>query len=508
MSKASTKNISDLYSDQSALYKLIIEIANEGIWIVDENNVTAYMNDKMATMLGYQAEDVIGKALLNFMDEPGFKRAIKGLNRRKQGVSDTQEVKLITRAGREIWTQMNISPIIINDTFRGLLGMVTDITESKLHEQRLLESHLNYISLFEDSPIPIWDEDFSQIKQFIDDLKQKGITDFRTYFEENPDELIACVSLLIVNNINNAVVELNEARSKEEVLERFYELRNKKSNEYAINQLVAIAENKTSCAFDAELKTFSGNIRHVHFKWSVVKGFEHNYKRVYLSTADMTERIVDENLTLQNSNREKAVLLKEIHHRVKNNLQIVTSLLNLQTHGIEDAQMKSLYEMSLSRIKSMATVHELLYQSGDFSKIDYKEYLKTLVSSLVDSMKGQTNNISVNLNVKDIKLNIHTSIPLGLLINEIITNSLKHGIYDDEPGSIYIEIYRLNAVNFEMKIGDNGKGIPSDFNITETDTLGLQLVSSLTEQLMGTLERNLTQKGTHFIIRFQELLNG
>ena len=505
---ASSKNNSEFFSDQSALYKLIIEIANEGIWIIDENNVTGYMNDKMAAMLGYQPEDVVGKSLLDFMDEPDFKIAAKGINRRKHGVSDTQEVKLITRVGEEIWTQMNISPIIINNTFRGLLGMATDITESKLNEQRLLESHANYISLFEDSPIPIWDEDFSQIKLYIDELKQKGIEDFRTYFEKNPDDLVSCVSLLIVNNINNAVVELNEAKSKEEILTRFFELRNNKTDEYVINQLVAIAENRTSCEFDAELKTLGGNIRYVHFKWTVVKGFEHNYKRVYLSTADMTKRIVDENLSLQNSNKEKAVLLKEIHHRVKNNLQIVTSLLNLQTNGIEDAKMKSLYEMSLSRIKSMATVHELLYQSEDFSKVDYLKYLKTLVHSLIESMKGETNNISVNLDVTGIKLNIHTSIPLGLLINEIITNSLKHGIHEDEPGSIYIEIKKLGDIDFVMKIGDNGKGIPTDLDITETNTLGLQLVNSLTEQLIGRLERDLSQKGTHFIVHFQELANG
>ena len=120
-------------------------------------------------------------------------------------------------------------------------------------------------------------------------------------------------------------------------------------------------------------------------------------------------------------------------------------------------------------------------------------------------MKGKENNITVDLDVKDVKLNIGTSIPLGLLINEIITNSLKHGIPDERPGKIYISITQHEHPNYALKIGDNGKGISQDFDMAQTDTLGLQLVTSLVDQLIGTLEHDFSKPGTHYNIQFQEL---
>lgn len=366
-------------------------------------------------------------------------------------------------------------------------------------------TYQRYVSLFEDSPVPIWDEDFSLVKQAIDELKQKGVTDFKSYFEDNLHEVNRVSSLLVVNDINNAVVRLNEAQSKEQMLKDFRNLLTRKSTQYAINQFVAIANGQKTCEFDAELKTFAGNIRYVRFKWTVVKGFEDNYKHVYLSTTDLTERIVDENLMLQNSNKEKAVLLKEVHHRVKNNLQIITSLLNLQARGIEDERTRDLFEMSLNRIQSMATVHELLYQSENFSKINYQNYLKKLIYPLLVSMKGMENNIDLRLNVEDIELNINTAIPLGLLINEILTNALKHGIVGDDHGVVYIDLKKLNKNQFELLIGDNGAGFKEDLSEVSVDTLGLQLITSLVDQLSGTLVRERMKKGTHYRIQFNEI---
>jgi two-component sensor histidine kinase len=362
-----------------------------------------------------------------------------------------------------------------------------------------------YVSLFEDSPVPIWDEDFSFVKNAIDELKRQGITDLKSYFEQNLHEVERVSSLMIVNDINDAVVRLNEAQSKIQMLRDFRTLITRKSTQYAINQFVAIANGQKTCEFDAELKTFAGNIRYVRFKWTVVKGFENSYKHVYLSTTDLTERIVDENLMLQNSNKEKAVLLKEVHHRVKNNLQIITSLLNLQARGIEDERTRDLFEMSLNRIQSMATVHELLYQSENFSKINYQKYLKTLVFPLLVSMKGMENNIDLRLDIEEIELNINTAIPLGLLINEILTNSLKHGIVGENQGIIYITLCKIEGDHYELLIGDDGVGFDEDLNDASVDTLGLQLIVSLSDQLSGTLIRDRSRKGTHYIIRFMEI---
>ncbi|MEZ4969056.1 MAG: histidine kinase dimerization/phosphoacceptor domain -containing protein [Flavobacteriaceae bacterium] len=136
--------------------------------------------------------------------------------------------------------------------------------------------------------------------------------------------------------------------------------------------------------------------------------------------------------------REKDTLLKEIHHRVKNNLQTVSSLLSLQSRSIEEPKIKTLIKSSQNRVISMAMVHEMLYMRHDLSKIEYKSYVEELSDYLIRSFKGPDNNITPNIKIPDIKLGIDTAIPLGLLINEIITNALKYGIKDDDDKGKYI----------------------------------------------------------------------
>lgn len=485
------------------IYKLIIETANEGIWMIDAENKTNFVNQKMAELLGCSIESMIGKTLFEFMDEAGIIQAQENLKRGKDGLAEAHEFRFVKSNGEDLWTHINTSPIIVDGIYKGALAMVTDTTCKKLEEEQSIENARLYKSLFDDSPIPIWDEDFSEIKNYLDNLKSSGVKDIRTYFEENEERIIECSSLLKVNNLNQAVVELNEADSKEHILNDFRSLLSRKSADYAIRQFEAIARGDKTCEFDAELRTFGGNLRHVHLKWTVVRGYEHNYKRVYLTTTDVTKRILAENALLKNSNKEKELLLKEIHHRVKNNLQIITSLLKLQTNSIEDQRTIDLFEVSLHRINSMALVHELLYQSDDFSQINYGKYIKTLTTPLVDSLKQQDADIKLNIDIQDnVALNINTSIPLGLLINEIITNSLKHGIQSD--GEIYINITNDGNNQYTLCIGDNGKGYDSNFDAENSNSLGLQLVNSLTEQLSGNINRDLSKAGTHYIIQFEE----
>lgn len=361
-----------------------------------------------------------------------------------------------------------------------------------------------YHSLFEESPVPIWEEDFSEIKNYIEKIKNSGVSDIEEFFKSNPEEIKNCFNKIVVLNVNQAAVELNEANSKEQLLDSYRNFFDQNSNEYLIRQFVAIANNESKCSFEARLVTFNKNIRNVLFNWHVVKGFEEDYGRVFLTTKDLTEKIVHDNIILQTSNREKEVLLKEIHHRVKNNLQIVTSLLNLQSYSINEPSTKDIFEVSLNRIKSMSAVHEMLYKSNDFSKIEYQNYLTTLITGLVNSIKGESHAINLDLKANNISLNIDTSIPLGLLITELVTNSLKHGIKGDDIGNIYVRLTRKEAPLILLEIGDDGIGLPKDFVIEDSETLGLQLAHSLIEQLNGKCEKDLTKKGAHFKIEFEE----
>lgn len=359
----------------------------------------------------------------------------------------------------------------------------------------------DYRSLFEYTPVPIWEEDFSAVKFELDKIVALGNTDIRAYFAKYPDEVARVASHLVVNDVNQAVVDLNEAESKEYLLAGFWTLRDKNSTEYAIKQFEAIVNGDDTCEFDAELRTFKGNVRYVRFSWKVVKGYERNYGKVFLITADLTARIAQENLELQNNIREKEVLLKEVHHRVKNNLQIISSLLNLQSRNSQDPAVRHLFDMSLNRIHSMATVHELLYRSKDISHININDYVNRLIQPLLESIQGESM-VSVDLDVHNVVLHINTAIPLGLIINEIVTNALVHGVADCENPHVYLRLLK-SSEGYKMEIGDNGKGLKDeDF---EGDSLGLQLILSLVDQINGKMNLNRELKGTHFVIEFEEI---
>jgi len=223
------------------------------------------------------------------------------------------------------------------------------------------------------------------------------------------------------------------------------------------------------------------------------KNLLHAHHNLYKSKKEIESRI-----------HEKETLLKEIHHRVKNNLQTVSSLLSLQSRNIEDAEMKSMIKSSQNRVISMAMVHEMLYMRNDLSKIEYKSYVKELSEYLIRSLKGSENNVKLNLNIENVKLGIDTAIPLGLLINETITNSLKYGIKDNEEGIISIELKRENFKDYVLRIGDNGCGIPDKVTFKNTKSLGLKLIQNLARQLQGTIKRDFSKKGTNYVLRFQE----
>lgn len=501
--KDTTQQLGSL--EKKDLYQLIIETANEGVWIKDANHITTFVNGKMAEMLNDTEENIVGRHFKDFTFPEDEDTISQMHERRENGSSDGYELRLRNKQGEVVWVFVNASPLMKEGEYLGSLGMLSNITIHKQKEQKRIEQERRYKSLFEDSPVPIWDEDFSEVKKYIDQLKAKGITNTREYFENNIDAVKECSSLLIVNDVNQATVELNEAPNKEYLLENFTNLVDSKSAEYAINQFEAIANGEKSCEFDAELRTFNNNVVHVHMKWNVVKGYEDTYEKVYLSTTDLTDRIVAENANLRKSNDQKELLLKEIHHRVKNNLQIITSLLKLQANSVEDQATMELFELSLHRINSMALVHDLLYRSEDFSRINYGMYLETLVTPLIESMTQDNAEIELEIKADNISLNINTSIPLGLLINEIITNSMKHGLKGKEEGKIYIFITKEENGDFQLSIGDNGIGFAKDVDIEEADSLGLQLITSLGEQLMGEITRCHEQPGTHYRLIFKEL---
>lgn len=208
---------------------------------------------------------------------------------------------------------------------------------------------------------------------------------------------------------------------------------------------------------------------------------------------------------LESKIKEKETLLKEVHHRVKNNLQTVSSLLSLQSRNVDDMATKNLLKNSQNRVIAMAMVHEMLYMREDISKIEYKSYVQELAEYLVRSIKGTSSNITLDIDIADVKLNIDTAIPLGLLINEAVTNALKYGIVEDEQGIIFIRLRKGENQEYILNIGDTGVGFADTINHKTTKSLGLKLIHNLARQLRGSIIRDITKKGTHYIVKFKEI---
>jgi two-component sensor histidine kinase/CheY-like chemotaxis protein len=201
--------------------------------------------------------------------------------------------------------------------------------------------------------------------------------------------------------------------------------------------------------------------------------------------------------------KEKEVLLQEVHHRVKNNMQIICSLFSLQSGHIKDKQAFEIFKSSQNRVRSMAIIHERLYQSKDMTRVDFAEYAQSLTSHLFSSHGINPGAIKLNLKIKDVFLDLKTAIPCGLIINELVSNSLKHAFPGENNGEIKIAMHPLNKDGMEVIVSDNGVGLPKNVDFRKTDSLGLHLVSLLAEdQLHGDIKLDRA-RGTSFHIRFK-----
>jgi PAS domain S-box-containing protein len=204
---------------------------------------------------------------------------------------------------------------------------------------------------------------------------------------------------------------------------------------------------------------------------------------------------------IQAALREKDILLGEIHHRVKNNLQIVHSLLDLQSTNITDTQVLGMLKESQNRIRSMALIHQTLYESKDFARVDFRNFLDMLISTLVSSYGVNSECIRLTVNLTEVLLPINVAIPCGLAVNELVSNALKHAFPANRMGEITISLAYDDEERVALSVSDTGVGIPAELDIDRTTTLGLQLVSLLADQLGGTLTIR-RRDPTRFDLRF------
>ena len=355
----------------------------------------------------------------------------------------------------------------ILDFISGALALAV---QKKYDEQMLFEQSSKLKSVIENSSHLFWTFD-----------REKGLTTFNKNYSDAVFDLYGKRPQLKSKSYN---------RVEKKSLQPFWDDKYKEA--FSGKKVEFITERTNTKGFRIIREVFLNPIFNEENEVVSVSGIAH----------DITEKKIAEE-QLKDSLKEKEVLLKEVHHRVKNNLQVISSILNLQSSYIEDKKTLSILKESQDRIKSMSIIHESLYQTNDFSKINFSEYIVSLSKNLVHSYSYLDKFIDLTHDIEDVSLNLDTSIPCGLIVNELVSNALKYAFEGRKEGKIRINL-SINKGNVVLVVSDNGVGFPKNINFRETNSLGLQLVTTLVEQIEGTVEM-ISKKGTTYTIKFKQV---
>jgi PAS domain S-box-containing protein len=452
--------------------QLILESAGEGIFGMDTEGRVIFVNPAAAEILGYEVDELIGE--MNH-DKVHYSKStgepcpqeecpIYAAYRDGNVHRGTDEV-FWRRDGTSIPIEFVSSPIIEKGEIRGAVVTFSDLTERKQAEEALRESEERSKAQYKGVPIPTYtwqkkDEDFVLI-------------DYNHAAEEITKGKVA----------DYLGASMNEMyKDRPEIREDMWRCYNEKT----------IIKTEVFYKFQSSDKE---GIFNTHYSYAPPH-------LVLVHTEDITERKKAEK-QLNESLREKEVLLREIHHRVKNNLQIVSSLLKLQSSHVDEGKVKDVFRDSQNRLRTMALIHEKLYQSRDISRVDFAVYLRSLATEIYTAYEVSQSHIALQLSIEEIFLGVDIAIPCGLIVSELLSNCLKYAFPDGREGKINIEIKTHHDNELEMIMSDNGVGIPDNIDFRSTHTLGLQLVTILAEdQLNGKIVLERTH-GTTFRITFK-----
>lgn len=462
------KQVEESLREAEERFKTIIETVPSLLAITDEKGNNIYISPNCKKITGYTREE-LKKDQVWMVHEDDHSRAKKIYEKTfSEGISGKDfEYKAVKKNG-EIWyASSSWEPLRVGEgKFKGIVFQTIDITRRKRAEEDLRETrdYLENLINYANAPIIVWNSD------------------------------------LFITRFNHAFEQLTGRKAAEMIdshLDILFPLQQREKMMALIKRTIS---GERWDGVEIPIQRTDGSVRIV--LWNSATLYSSDGEKVIATVAqgqDITARKLAED-KIRQSLAEKEILLKEIHHRVKNNLQVISSLLELQSEHVTDNKTLEIFKLSQNRIKAMGLIHEHLYHSTDLSQIDFAGYIKYLLEHLYDSFGVNVETIKTNINVEDIHLSMNKAISFGLIINELVTNSLKYAFKDGEEGEIAINLHSDDG-NYVLKISDTGARFPEDSDFKNTETLGLQLVNLLTKQLKGTIELNRKDK-TEFIISF------
>jgi len=438
-------------------YRTLVEGAMELVVRVDAQGAVTFVNDYAALKLNRPKEEILGRKMRDFLSA-GHHGILEGLfERSMRGEAQTDmEVDLMARGDGAFTCEARFIPEFRGGEFSGIVSVMRDVTESKRARKKELSLLKELGTLFNNLPVGI------------------------AYLDRNLDFLSANPFFLALMGVDKAAPDGKPLFGSDGsgISSGGETLKKKLLSHMSMEEFRGVRE---SVRMEWRVGDFQVNIM------LVPEMDEKGETARFMAVAeDVTEKKRAEEKLLS-SLKEKDFLLKEVHHRVKNNLQVVSSLLALHSRAIEGEGARDLLRESRDRVRSMALIHEELYQSGDLARIDFSVYLRKLVDHLLRSYGAGPSTVDVTLNASGVSLGIDKAVPCGLLINELISNALKHAFPEGRRGEISVDFTASGGL-YTIRVEDDGVGLPADVDLQESGSLGMKLVSALVQQIEGTLE--------------------
>lgn len=464
----------ELTKNTSKLNALFESSSNLFILTIDRDlNIASFNSSFKRMMKEYLSVDVeIGDDFLNTFPiaEAAYGKLIKRFKRALRGESVEIISHFPTLKG-QTWIESFISPVRVEgEPIKEIVFIAHNITDKVLNQRRVKDSEANNRATV------------SAIPDMLFKVNKEGyFTDFR--LNEEGGRLLknfAFTTDLLDMHVNDVFKNKELAKAFLIHIKKALQTGRVHTQNFIIPFLVGRTKKKM----------------YYENRYSRV-----NSNEVIVITRDVTDKVEFETRLIE-SVQEKEILLKEVHHRVKNNLQVISSILNLQSSYVEDEKTLEIINESQNRIRSMSYIHESLYQTKDFSSIDFHDYITNLIQNLVHSYQIYTSETKLNLKVDRVQLVLDQAIPCGLILNELVSNSMKYAYPEGKEGEIQVEI-KEEGGKVKIRVEDFGVGLPEGFKIEDSDSLGLGLVDTLVDQIDGELILN-TEKGTKYLIIFDK----